>query len=98
MKHVFLAAAFAVLAQGQDLRIKSYTVGLGCDTGNCKFMSRSFMTAAQTVPLISKIANAEGESATIAPNTWVEIKGSNLAAAGDTRIWQGSDFTSAQMP
>ncbi len=27
------------------------------------------------------VANAEGESPTIAPNTWVEVKGSNLAPA-----------------
>jgi uncharacterized protein (TIGR03437 family) len=44
------------------------------------------------------VANAEGESPTIAPNTWVEIKGSNLAPAGDSRIWQGSDFVNGQMP
>jgi uncharacterized protein (TIGR03437 family) len=49
-------------------------------------------------PQISKVANAEGEAATIAPNTWVEIKGSNLAPAGDTRIWQGSDFKNNKMP
>src|SRR5690242_15084424 len=48
-------------------------------------------------PLISKVANAEGESPTIAPNTWVEIKGSNLAPTG-TRTWQGSDFANNQMP
>jgi uncharacterized protein (TIGR03437 family) len=44
-------------------------------------------------PSISLVANAEGEAHLIAPNTWVEIKGSNLAATGDTRIWQGSDFS-----
>jgi uncharacterized protein (TIGR03437 family) len=44
------------------------------------------------------VANAEGESLTIAPNTWVEIKGSTLAPAGDSRIWQTSDFVSHQMP
>ena len=49
-------------------------------------------------PAISLVANAEGESPTIAPNTWVEIKGSNLAPAGDTRSWQGSDFVNNQMP
>lgn len=70
----------------------------GCDTGARKFMSRTFTITAQIVPLISKVANAEGESPTIAPNTWVEIKGSNLAPAGDARIWQGSDFTNSQMP
>jgi len=49
-------------------------------------------------PVISKVANAEGEAAVIAPNTWVEVKGSNLAPAGDTRIWQTSDFVKGQMP
>ena len=47
---------------------------------------------------ISVVANAEGESLTIAPNTWVEIKGSNLAPAGDSRIWKASDFLNNQMP
>ena len=37
-------------------------------------------------------ANAEGENAVIAPNTWVEIKGRNLARANASRIWQSSDF------
>ena len=41
---------------------------------------------------ISLVANAEGESLTIAPNTWVEIKGSNLAPAGDSRIWNDIGF------
>ena len=33
-------------------------------------------------PAISLVANAEGEAHLIAPNTWVEIKGSDLATAG----------------
>jgi uncharacterized protein (TIGR03437 family) len=49
-------------------------------------------------PVISEVANAEGESPTIAPNTWIEIKGANLAPSGDSRIWQGSDFVGDQMP
>ena len=49
-------------------------------------------------PAIALVANAEGESPTIAPNTWIEIKGSNLAAPGDTRIWQESDFVGNTMP
>jgi uncharacterized protein (TIGR03437 family) len=47
---------------------------------------------------ISKVANAEGESATIAPNTWVEIKGSGLSLTGDSRIWGMADFTGNQLP
>jgi uncharacterized protein (TIGR03437 family) len=54
---------------------------------------------AQTAPpAISLVANAEGESPTIAPNTWVEVKGSNLAPAGDTRVWQTSDFVGDKLP
>jgi uncharacterized protein (TIGR03437 family) len=49
-------------------------------------------------PSITLVANAAGENPIIAPNTWVEIKGSSLAPAGDTRIWQGSDFVNNQMP
>ncbi len=51
-----------------------------------------------TGPLISEVANAEGEAPNVAPNTWLEIKGQNLAPLGDTRIWQTSDFTNNQMP
>lgn len=50
------------------------------------------------LPAISLVANAEGEIPTIAPNTWVEVKGFNLARAGDSRIWQASDFSANQMP
>jgi uncharacterized protein (TIGR03437 family) len=49
-------------------------------------------------PEIAVVANAEGETPTIAPNTWVEIKGVNLAPAGDSRIWQGSDFVGGKLP
>ena len=51
-----------------------------------------------TPPAISLVANAEGESPAIAPNTWVEIKGLNLAPAGDSRIWGNSDFAGGKMP
>jgi uncharacterized protein (TIGR03437 family) len=49
-------------------------------------------------PAITGVANAEGGVATIAPNTWVEINGSNLGPAGDTRIWGNSDFVDGQLP
>jgi uncharacterized protein (TIGR03437 family) len=49
-------------------------------------------------PAVTLVANAEGGVATIAPNTWVEIKGSNLGPAGDTRIWGNSDFVGGQLP
>ncbi len=58
---------------------------------------RSEFTIGST-PAISLVANAEGEAPTIAPNTWVEIKGSNLAPPGDSRIWQDSDFVKGVLP
>jgi len=75
----------------------------GCQTGGTpppgrQFSVRTFTITTASVPLITKVANAEGESPTIAPNTWVEIKGSNLVPAGDTRIWQGPDFINNQLP
>ena len=53
---------------------------------------------AQNSPVISLVANAEGGSPVIAPNTWVEIKGTRLASAGDSRTWQASDFHNNQLP
>src|ERR1700734_3915954 len=60
---------------------------------------------AQPSPVIALVANAEGGSTTIAPNTWVEIKGSNLAPAGVSSpdcapgyCWQASDFANNQLP
>jgi uncharacterized protein (TIGR03437 family) len=72
----------------------------GCSgAGTRQMMSRAFtITAGPPAPDISLVANAEGENPTIAPNTWVEIKGSNLAPADGTRIWRGTDFTNNQMP
>ena len=54
--------------------------------------------ASSTGPEIALVANAEGEIPIIAPNTWVEIKGVNLAPSGDSRVWQTADFTGTQMP
>lgn len=56
-------------------------------------------------PAISLVANAEGESPTIASNTWVEIKGVSLAPPGFSSpdcapgyCWQNSDFVGNKMP
>jgi uncharacterized protein (TIGR03437 family) len=50
------------------------------------------------VPVITLVANAEGEIPLVAPNTWLEIKGFNLAPTGDSRIWQDRDISNNQMP
>src|SRR5580704_14343385 len=52
----------------------------------------------QNNPIISLVANAEGENPLIAPNMFVEVKGLRLAKAGDSRQWQQSDFVNNQMP
>ena len=49
-------------------------------------------------PVVSLVANAEGEVPVIAPNTWVEIKGGGLSLTGDSRTWQTSDFTNSRLP
>jgi virginiamycin B lyase len=58
-----------------------------------------------TPPTITRVANAEGENAAIGPNTWIEIKGSNLAPPGVSSpacapgyCWQASDFVNSQLP
>jgi uncharacterized protein (TIGR03437 family) len=47
---------------------------------------------------LGRVTNAFGNVEILAPNTWCIIKGTNLAPAGDTRIWQASDFVNGQMP
>ncbi len=49
-------------------------------------------------PTITLVANAEGDGPAIAPNTWVEIKGSSLAPPTSSRIWLDADFVNNQMP
>jgi uncharacterized protein (TIGR03437 family) len=58
----------------------------------------NLVTALSTAPSISLVANAFGDTPTIAPNTWVEIKGTNLAPATSARIWQDADFVGNQLP
>jgi hypothetical protein len=70
-----------------------------CDLTTRQFLSRTFTIVAEpAVPEISLVANAQGEKPLIAPNTWVEIKGSDLAPGGDARTWHSSDFVKNQMP
>jgi uncharacterized protein (TIGR03437 family) len=49
-------------------------------------------------PTVALVANAESGLATIAPNTWVVVWGSNLSPAGDARAWQSPDFVNNQLP
>lgn len=60
--------------------------------------SQQLLSISEPTPVITKVANAEGENPIISPNTWVEIKGESLALAGFDRIWGGSDFVGSSMP
>jgi hypothetical protein len=60
--------------------------------------SQQILAIAEPLPAIVTVANAEGENLVIAPNTWVEIKGSNLAKVGFDRIWGSADFVGNSMP
>lgn len=58
-------------------------------------------TSAAPIPAVTFAANAEGGSATIAPNTWIAIYGVNLAPQQDAlnvRTWLPADFVNGQMP
>lgn len=48
-------------------------------------------------PVISSV-NAAGGGATVAPNAWMEVHGSNLSPNASARLWQASDFANNQMP
>ena len=69
-------------------------------------MSWTFtIVAGPPAPEITLVANAEGENPTIAPNTWVEVKGADLTPAGVSSpdcapgyCWQTSDFVNGKMP
>ncbi|HXP87260.1 MAG TPA: IPT/TIG domain-containing protein [Bryobacteraceae bacterium] len=47
---------------------------------------------------VGQTTNAFGNIRVMAANTWVIIKGENLAPPGDSRTWQSSDFVNNQLP
>jgi uncharacterized protein (TIGR03437 family) len=64
-------------------------------------LGNTISTSGTPTPAISLVANAEGESPLIAPNTWIEIKGVALAPNQDaliSRIWTTPDFLNNQLP
>jgi uncharacterized protein (TIGR03437 family) len=66
--------------------------------GSDGFVAKISAPVIAPAPTITAVVNAEGGVPTIAPNTWVEINGLNLAPVPDSRTWQGSDFVNSQMP
>jgi uncharacterized protein (TIGR03437 family) len=49
-------------------------------------------------PVITTVVNAFGGGATIAPNMWVAVQGTNLSPPSDMRIWGAADFPANQLP
>jgi uncharacterized protein (TIGR03437 family) len=49
-----------------------------------------------TGPVIDSVMTNAGQRSVIAPNTWIEIKGRNLAPR--ERLWGAADFVNGQMP
>ena len=47
-------------------------------------------------PVISSVVGSGANGTAIAPNTWIEVHGTNLAP--DTRLWLPDDFVGGQMP
>jgi len=72
------------------------TVSGGGETNTANDTARDVTAVTLSGPVITQVANAFGESPVIAPNTWIFIKGFNLAAA--TRTWTEADFVNDQMP
>ncbi len=52
----------------------------------------------QAKPTITSVTNAASGAAVIAPNTYITIKGTDLALADSNRIWQGDDFVNGKLP
>jgi len=61
-------------------------------------ISGQFLPSPGLAPAITFVGNAFGDAPLIAPNTWVEIKGVNLAPPGDSRIWLTPDFANNDLP
>jgi uncharacterized protein (TIGR03437 family) len=87
----------AGLVQGADGTLYGTTLAGGTNDLGTVF-SLQLPAISPQAPVITLVQNAEGGASSIAPNTWVTLKGSNLAPAGDSRIWQASDFVNNQLP
>jgi uncharacterized protein (TIGR03437 family) len=88
----------AGLVEGADGNLYGTTEFGGAESQGTIFKLQLGLPPLSSTPTITLVQNAEGGASTIAPNTWVTLMGSNLAPAGDSRIWQNSDFVNNQLP
>ena len=92
---LYAAIAASDIAAAGTAQVTVFTAGAGSSNP----LSFTIQAPQTTGPTITVVSNAATHTpGVIAPNSWVEIKGSNLAPAGDSRIWQGSDFVNNRMP
>lgn len=77
-----------------NLRSTSLFGNQGTPTGNT--ISISQISSSVDGPAITGVQNAESYAPLIAPNTWIAITGTNLAA--DPRSWMLPDFVNNQLP
>jgi uncharacterized protein (TIGR03118 family) len=79
---------------GGDANAVYLTAGIpGPDNGNHGLFGR--LQAAPGV-VASGVTSFAGASVAIAPNTWISIKGANLAET--TRVWNDGDFVNGALP
>jgi uncharacterized protein (TIGR03437 family) len=83
---------------GVSAGVHTYTAQYPADSNFAAFGFGSVTVNVEAPPVITSVQNAEGGSTSVAPNTWVEINGSGLSPAGDSRVWQAADFVNGQMP
>ena len=96
-----LPASFTVSVDPAALNPGSYTGEITINApgaANNPLVVPVGLTVASPPPMVLTVATAFGEAPLIAPNTWVEIRGTRLAPPADSRIWQSSDFVGNQLP
>jgi uncharacterized protein (TIGR03437 family) len=95
----------AALSQPSGLAVDSKFNVYVADTNNnvIRILTPASTGAGGTPPAIRTSQGVIGASGfggfpSTAPGSWIEIYGSNLAPAGDSRTWQGSDFNGITAP
>ena len=84
--------------QGEMDSLRQVAVGTFGDISIADSLNNAIRKLTPTGVTIGHATNAFGNIPNVAANTWLIIKGANLAPAGDTRTWQASDFVNNQMP
>ncbi len=88
---------------GDESRDGFSTAGAGVGTFGDIYIADSYNSVIRKADAVrhhsaGQTTNAFGNIRVLAANTWVIIKGENLAPAGVSRIWQTSDFVNNQLP